>query len=88
MGGARVKEPMPYRGPRVGQEVYDAATGRVGVLQAIHDVGNLAFDHRMPGSRVAFLRPVEGGEEWLTDPGNVRFRAEAKADVDSADDPP
>ncbi|MGY0059847.1 hypothetical protein ACWY4P_25440 [Streptomyces sp. LZ34] len=83
-----MKQPMPYKGPQVGQEAYDAATGRVGVLQAIHDVGELAFDHKMSGPRVAFLRPVEGGEEWLTDPGNIRFRTEAPTDADSAGAPP
>ncbi|WP_238545414.1 MULTISPECIES: hypothetical protein [Streptomyces] len=83
-----MKQPMPYKGPQVGQEAYDAATGRVGVLQAIHDIGELAFDHKMSGPRVAFLRPAEGGEEWLTDPGNVRFPKEAQAGPDSDEQPP
>jgi hypothetical protein len=79
MGVARMKEATPYNGPKVGQHAYDAATGRVGVLQAIHDIGELAFDHRMQGPRVAFLRPAEGGQEWLTDAGSVTFPEEAKA---------
>ncbi|MEU5643280.1 hypothetical protein [Streptomyces milbemycinicus] len=79
---------MPYKGPKVGQEAYDTATGRMGVLQAIHDVSDLAFDHAMPGPRVAFLRPAEGGEEWLTDPGNIRFPREAQTDPDSNDESP
>ncbi|MEU5030316.1 hypothetical protein [Streptomyces milbemycinicus] len=78
-----MKQPMPYKGPQVGQEAYDAATGRVGVLQAIHDVSELAFDHKMSGPRVAFLRPAQGGEEWLADPGNVRFPEEVRTDPDS-----
>ncbi|MGY0059276.1 hypothetical protein ACWY4P_22435 [Streptomyces sp. LZ34] len=62
----------------MGQEAYDAATGRVGVLQDVCHVDDLAFDHRMSGPRVAFLRPAEGGREWMTDAENVRFPAEAK----------
>jgi hypothetical protein len=50
-----VKEPILSRGPQPGQRAYDAATGSMGVLQAIHDVSELAFEHRMPGQRVAFL---------------------------------
>lgn len=74
-----MKEPMPYKGPQRGQEAYDAATGRTGVLQDVCHVDDLAFDHGMPGPRVAFLRPAEGGEEWMTDAGNVKFPEEAKS---------
>ncbi|MET7906573.1 hypothetical protein ABZ710_38075 [Streptomyces anthocyanicus] len=63
----------PYTGPQPGQEAYDAATGRLGILQAICDIGELIFDHQMPGPLVAFLRPEEGGQEWTTDAGNVKF---------------
>jgi len=55
--------------PRPGQKAYDAATGRVGVLQAICHINELVFEHGMRGPLVAFLRPVKGGQEWTTDPG-------------------
>ncbi|MDT0545561.1 hypothetical protein [Streptomyces lonegramiae] len=71
-----MSRPTEYRGPKVGQEAYDAATGRVGVLQAVCHVDDLIFDHRMPGPRVAFLRPAEGGREWMTDAENVKFPEE------------
>ncbi|MBL1116418.1 hypothetical protein JK364_29080 [Streptomyces sp. 110] len=72
-------EPTPYKGPQPGQEAYDAAAERTGILQAICDVDELAFDHRMPGPLVAFLRPEKGGQEWATDSGNVKFPEEAKS---------
>ncbi|MGY0061127.1 hypothetical protein ACWY4P_32060 [Streptomyces sp. LZ34] len=74
-----MKEPVLYKGPQPGQEAYGAVTGRVGVLQAIHEVSELAFDHRMQGPRVAFLRPERGGQEWMTDAGNVRFPERARS---------
>jgi len=73
LGVARMKEPTPHKGPRPGQDAYDAATGRAGVLQAVCHISELAFDHGMPGPLVAFLRPEKGGQEWTTDPGNIRF---------------
>ncbi|ADI09435.1 hypothetical protein SBI_06315 [Streptomyces bingchenggensis BCW-1] len=78
-----MSRPTPYKGPKVGQEAYDAATGRVGVLQDVCHVDDLIFDHRMSGPRVAFLRPAEGGREWMTDARNVRFPegAEKYSDV-------
>ncbi|MFI0822512.1 hypothetical protein ACH4TX_43535 [Streptomyces sp. NPDC021098] len=63
---------MRYEGARPGQEVYDAVTGQVGVLQAVCHISELAFDHGMPGPLVAFLRPEKGGQEWTTDPGSLR----------------
>jgi hypothetical protein len=81
-----MSRPTPYKGPKVGQEAYDAATGRVGVLQDVCHVDELAFDHRMPGPRVAFLRPAEGGREWMTDAGNVKFLEEAKKRPDVYDE--
>ncbi|MER7790224.1 hypothetical protein [Streptomyces sp. NPDC097640] len=69
----------------MGEEAYDAASGRVGVLQAVCHVDDLIFDHRMPGPRVAFLRPAEGGREWMTDSGNVKFPEEAKKHPDVYD---
>ncbi|MEU0811405.1 hypothetical protein [Streptomyces sp. NPDC005970] len=80
-----MSRPTPYRGPKVGQEAYDAATGRVGVLQAVCHVDDLIFDHGMPGPRVAFLRPAEGGREWMTDAENVKFPEEAKEYPDVRD---
>jgi hypothetical protein len=82
-----MSRPTPYKGPKVGQEAYDAATGRVGVLQDVCHVDELAFDHRMPGPRVAFLRPAEGGREWMTDARNVEFPEEAKKHPDVCDEP-
>lgn len=67
-----MNESTPYKGPQLGQEAYDAVTGRAGVLQAICHVNELAFDHGMPGPLVAFLRPATGGQEWTADPGNLR----------------
>ncbi|MDT0545912.1 MULTISPECIES: hypothetical protein [unclassified Streptomyces] len=83
-----MSRPTPYKGPKVGQEAYDAATGRVGVLQAVCHVDDLAFDHGMPGPRVAFLRPAGGGREWLTDAGNVRFPEEARSHPTLDDESP
>ncbi|MEU5639583.1 hypothetical protein [Streptomyces milbemycinicus] len=77
----------PYKGPKVGQEAYDAATGRVGVLRDVCHVDDLIFEHRMPGPRVAFLRPAEGGREWMTDAGNVRFPEEAERHSDVCGEP-
>lgn len=70
-------QPTQYDGPQPGQEAYDAATGRIGVLQALCNVDELAFDHEMPGPLVAFLRPQKGGQEWMTDSRNVRFPEES-----------
>jgi hypothetical protein len=81
-----MSRPTPYKGPRVGEEAYDAATGRVGVLQDVCHVNDLAFDHRMAGPRVAFLRPAQGGREWMTDAGNVTFPEEAKKRPDVCDE--
>ncbi|WP_432587828.1 hypothetical protein ABVG11_21250 [Streptomyces sp. HD1123-B1] len=72
--------------PRPGQEAYDTATGRVGVLQAVCDVKELIFDHRMPGPRVAFLRPVRGGQEWTTDFQNVTFPEGARPRSEADDE--
>ncbi|MGE7078113.1 hypothetical protein ACQKH1_07110 [Staphylococcus capitis] len=67
-----MSEPMSYKGLRLGQEAYDAVTGRVGVLQAICHISELVFEHGMPGPLVAFLRPAQGGQEWTTEPENLR----------------
>ncbi|MEU9796509.1 hypothetical protein AB0E27_39140 [Streptomyces sparsogenes] len=73
-----MKEPQPYKGPKRGQKAYDAATGRIGVLQAICGIDELLFEHRMPGPLVAFLRPEKGGREWMTDLRNVQFSQETR----------
>lgn len=86
MGVDRVNEPTPYNGPQPGEEAYDAATGRLGVLQAVCDVDELFFDHQMPGPLVAFLRPQRGGQEWMTDSRNVQFPNEARPHPDSGDE--
>ncbi|WP_055413975.1 MULTISPECIES: hypothetical protein [Streptomyces] len=82
-----MSRPTAYKGPKVGQEAYDTATGRVGVLQDVCHVDDLIFDHRMSGPRVAFLRPAEGGREWMTDAENVKFPQEAKKRLDVYDEP-
>ncbi|MFF4475464.1 hypothetical protein ACFY1A_00250 [Streptomyces sp. NPDC001520] len=73
-----MNQPAQYKGPKRGQQAYDAATGRIGVLQDVCHVDVLAFDHKMEGPRVAFLRPASGGLEWMTDAKNVQFPEEAK----------
>ncbi|AJZ85929.2 hypothetical protein AS97_35290 [Streptomyces sp. AgN23] len=78
MGVDRVNEPTPYNGPQPGEEAYDAAAERTGILQAICDADELAFDHRMPGPLVAFLRPQRGGQEWMTDSRNLQFPEAAR----------
>ncbi|KRV48531.1 hypothetical protein AQ490_25005 [Wenjunlia vitaminophila] len=48
--------------------MYDPATGRTGVLQAILPAEELIADRSTaPGKHVAFLRPEGGGVEWLAD---------------------
>ncbi|MGY0058242.1 hypothetical protein ACWY4P_17090 [Streptomyces sp. LZ34] len=64
--------------PGLGQEAYDPISGRSGVVQAIHATTELLFDHKMTGSRVAFLRPARGGVEWTADAATLRFPPEAK----------
>ncbi|GHJ31546.1 hypothetical protein TPA0910_59790 [Streptomyces hygroscopicus subsp. sporocinereus] len=59
--------------PAPGQVAYDPASGRTGVIQAVHSVAELLFDHRMTGPRVAFLRPEGGGVEWTADAATLRF---------------
>ncbi|MFF4481557.1 hypothetical protein ACWDHW_04095 [Streptomyces melanosporofaciens] len=86
--GDRVNEPTPYNGPQPGEEAYDAATGHVGILQAICDVKELTFGHQMPGPLVAFLRPEKGGQEWMTDSKNVKFPEEVRPHPNSVDDLP
>jgi len=79
-------QPTPYKGPQRGQEAYDAATGRIGVVQDLCHVDVLAFDHQMPGPLVAFLRPQKGGQEWMTDSRNVRFPEESTTHPASEND--
>ncbi|MEU1803649.1 hypothetical protein [Streptomyces sp. NPDC019937] len=81
-------QPTSHNGPKRGQEAYDAATGRIGVLQDVCHVDVLAFDHQMPGPLVAFLRPQKGGQEWMTDSKNVQFPEEARPHPDSSDELP
>ncbi|MFD8867286.1 hypothetical protein ACFV1F_23565 [Streptomyces sp. NPDC059590] len=64
--------------PGPGQQAYDPISDRTGVVQAIHATTELLFDHRMTGSRVAFLRPARGGVEWTADAATLRFSPEAK----------
>ena len=80
-----MSQPTPYKGPKHGQQVYDAATGRTGVLQDVCHVDVLAFDHKMTGPRVAFLRPVGGGLEWMAEARDVQFPEEAKDHPESDD---
>lgn len=60
---------------RVGQLVRDEASGRVGVLMycgAWEDPTVKRYG-QLPSrvEQLAFLRPVRGGIEWTTCPGNV-----------------
>lgn len=64
--------------PAPGQVAYDPASGRTGVVQAVHGVAELLFDHRMTSDRVAFLRPERGGVEWTADAGALRFPADGE----------
>ncbi|WP_413801554.1 hypothetical protein [Streptomyces iranensis] len=75
----QVRQPQPNRPvPAPGQVAYDPASGRTGVVQAVHGVAELRFDHRMTGDRVAFLRPERGGVEWTADAGDLRFPADGE----------
>lgn len=53
--------------PQPGRHVHDPATGRSGVVQALHDREELLFDPEVTGARIAFLRPAAGGLEWPAD---------------------
>ncbi|MFJ1992946.1 hypothetical protein [Streptomyces asiaticus] len=64
--------------PAPGQVAYDPASGRTGVVRAVHSVAELCFDHRMSSDRVAFLRPERGGVEWTADAGALRFPADGE----------
>lgn len=64
--------------PAPGQVAYDPASGRTGVLQAVHSATELCFDHRVTGSRVAFLRPARGGVEWTADASTLRSPPDAR----------
>ncbi|AGP54860.1 hypothetical protein [Streptomyces rapamycinicus] len=64
--------------PATGQVAYDPASGRTSVVQAVHSVAELRFDHRMTSDPVAFLRPERGGVEWTADAGALRFPADGE----------
>ncbi|GAA1091573.1 MULTISPECIES: hypothetical protein [Streptomyces violaceusniger group] len=64
--------------PAPGQVAYDPVSGRTGVVQAVHGVAELLFEHRMTGDRVAFLRPERGGVEWTADVAALRFPADGQ----------
>jgi len=66
--------PHPQR-PAPGQVAYDPASGRTGVVQAVHPAAELIFDHQVTGHRIAFLRPERGGIEWTADAATLRFPA-------------
>jgi hypothetical protein len=65
--------PRRYRGPEPGQQAYDMASERFGILQAIHRRSELLFAHRLTAERIAFLRPLRGGVEWLADADDLRI---------------
>ncbi|WP_431774971.1 hypothetical protein [Streptomyces cucumeris] len=72
--------PQPHRHhqrPAPGQVAYDPASGRTGVVQAVHPVAELLFDHRVTAQHIAFLRPERGGVEWTADATALRFPAHA-----------
>ncbi|MBI0296648.1 hypothetical protein JBE04_19850 [Streptomyces sp. PRKS01-29] len=64
--------------PAPGQVAYDPVSGRTGVVQAVHGVAELLFDHRMTSDRVASLRPERGGVEWTADAAALRFPSGGK----------
>ncbi|MFI0779263.1 hypothetical protein [Streptomyces sp. NPDC021212] len=64
------------RRPVTGQMAYDPASGRTGVVQAVHAADELLFDHQVTAHRVAFLRPERGGVEWTADATALRFPAQ------------
>lgn len=57
----------------IGHTVRESATGRTGTLMDVLDY----IDGSQPGHllkvavRLAFLRPLNGGKEWVTRPENV-----------------
>ena len=55
---------MKLPGISKGTLALDEATGRTDVYQGVHPVEK--------GPDAAYLRPVGGGCEWTTEPGNVR----------------
>ncbi|MFF7653626.1 hypothetical protein ACFZCY_28015 [Streptomyces sp. NPDC007983] len=67
------------RRPAPGQIAYDPASGRTGVVQAVHTVDELLFDHQVTSHRVAFLRPERGGVEWTADATTLRFPPQGDA---------
>ncbi|RSS35729.1 hypothetical protein EF902_37155 [Streptomyces sp. WAC05858] len=77
----QLHQPQPNQppAPAPGQVAYDPASGRTGVVQAVHGVAELCFDHQMTSGRVAFLRPERGGVEWTADAGALRFPAAGEA---------
>ncbi|MBP8538116.1 hypothetical protein [Streptomyces sp. MK37H] len=76
----QLHQPQPNHRPMPapGQVAYDPASGRTGVVQAVHSVAELRFDHRMTSDRVAFLRPERGGVEWTADAWALRFPADGE----------
>ncbi|MEU8723251.1 hypothetical protein [Streptomyces antimycoticus] len=76
------RHPRPdHRVPAPGQVAYDPASGRTGVIQAVHTVAELLFDHQMSGPRFAFLRPEGGGVEWTADAAALRFPTPGQGDA-------
>ncbi|MGP3946036.1 hypothetical protein [Streptomyces sp. 6N106] len=70
---------VPMSAP--GQVAYDPVSGRTGVVQAVHSVAELLFDHRMTSDRVAFLRPERGGVEWTADAAALCFPADGEETI-------
>ncbi|MET7761742.1 hypothetical protein ABZS71_06770 [Streptomyces sp. NPDC005393] len=60
----------------------DAATGRVGVLMDVTGFvdGSRAYHLPRVTVRLAFLRPLNGGGEWTTAPGNILSPTESWGD--------
>lgn len=57
------------KGIPVGTLVLDTATGCVGVLQDVRPLPDMSSFPPTRGAHVfAFLRPVGGGPEWVTEP--------------------
>jgi hypothetical protein len=60
-------------GLKPGQEAFDPATQRAGIVAAIYPARDLLFEYRVRGEFVAFLRPVGGGPEWWADPSTLQW---------------
>lgn len=62
---------IPPLRSHLGLVALDAATGRTGILMAVHPAADLDFTDPAGTPWVVFLRPPGGGREWTTVPEAV-----------------